>query len=483
MSSTLTSRAPDRAPRQRPTELPPNAGRAAAGIFVVLLAQLMLVLDATVVNVALPHIESGLGFSPAGLSWVLNGYTLAFGGLLLLGGRLGDVYGRLRVFQLGLAIFIVFSLAGGLATTPTMLVAARAFQGVGAALAAPSVLALLTTSAPDEAARNRALALFAAVSSGGGALGLILGGVLTDVLSWRWTLFINVPIGLAILAVVGRLVAETPRRPGRFDVVGAVAATGAAVSIVWALIGAPDHGWDSARTIGGLALGVALIGVLAVTETRVAHPLLRPALLRSHSRLSALVSMSAMYGGMMAMFFLMVQFLESRLGLGPLATGLAFLPMPLGVFSMSRFAPRLVGRFGPLPLVIVGTAGMTLAFLRLSQLDAGSGYWGGAFPSLLVAGLSGGMTFMPITALALRNVEPEHAGAASGLLQTMQQLGGAVGLAVVASVFAANASSGDFLSGARAGFVTAATLTAIALASALTVAVRRPQSVPVAQLD
>src|SRR4051812_35439349 len=478
MSSTVISRAPKTAP----TDLPPNAGKAAAGIFVVLLAQLMLVLDATVVNVALPHIQTGLGFGPAGLSWVLNGYTLAFGGLLLLGGRLGDVFGRLRLFQIGLTVFIAFSLIGGLATSPAMLVGARALQGVGAALAAPSVLALLTTSAPDDAARNRALALFSAVSSGGGAMGLLLGGVLTDAISWRWTLFINVPIGLAILAVVGRLVAETPRRPGRFDVVGAVAATGSAVSIVWALIGAPDHGWGSVRTIGGLALGVVLAAVLAVTETRVAHPMLRPALLRSHSRVSALVSMSAMFGGMMAMFFLMVQYLEDQLGFGPLMTGLAFLPMPLGVFTMSRFSPRLVARFGPLPLVMVGTGAMTLAFLRLSQLDAGSSYWTGSFPSLAVAGLAGGLSFMPITALALRNVEPEHAGAASGLLQTMQQLGGSVGLAVVASVFAASASGG-FLSGAHAGFITAGTLTAIAFLAAASVVVRRPRLVPVAQLD
>lgn len=487
MSSTLSPTASvEREPRGHadlPTDLPPDAGRAAAGIFVVLLAQLMLVLDATVVNVALPHIATDLDFTPAGLSWVLNGYALAFGGLLLLGGRLGDVYGRLRVFMLGLGVFTLFSLLGGLATSPELLVAARALQGVGAALAAPSVLALLMTSAPDDAARNRALALFAAVSSGGGALGLILGGVLTDALSWRWTLFINVPIGLAILAVVGRLVAETPRQPGRFDVVGAVTATGAAVSVVWALISAPEHGWDSVRTIGGLALGVVLAVVLAVTETRVAEPMLRPQLLRSHSRVSALVAMAAMFGGMMAMFFLMVQFLEGRLGYDPLTTGLAFLPIPLGIFTMSRFAPGLVGRFGPVPLIAVGTAGLTLAFLRLGQLDAASTYWSGAFPSLLLAGLSAGITFMPITALALRDVDPEHAGAASGLIQTMQQLGGAVGLAVVASVFAANATGGEFLPGARAGFLAAAALTAIALASALSVAVRRPAVVPVTAID
>src|SRR3954449_11641996 len=226
-----------------PTDLPPDAGRAATGIAIVLVAQLMLVLDATVVNVALPRIDTDLGFGPASLSWVLNAYTLAFGGLLLLGGRLGDVYGRLKVFEIGLAVFTLGSALGGLAQTPGQLVAARTFQGVGAALAAPSVLALLTTSAPDEAARNRALALFGAVSSGGASIGLILGGLLTDVGSWRWTLFINVPLGLAVLATARRFVTETPRRPGRFDLVVAASATIGAVSIVWALIGAPEHGW------------------------------------------------------------------------------------------------------------------------------------------------------------------------------------------------------------------------------------------------
>jgi EmrB/QacA subfamily drug resistance transporter len=469
MSSTVLSRA-QKAPL--PTELPPNAGRAAAGIFIVLLAQLMLVLDATVVNVALPHIATDLSFSPAGLSWVLNGYTLAFGGLLLLGGRLGDVFGRLRVFWLGLAVFTLFSLVGGLAQSAPMLVASRALQGVGAAIAAPSVLALLTTSAPDEPARNRALALFTAVSSGGGAIGLILGGTLTDVISWRWTLFINVPIGLFVLLTVRRLVNETPRRPGRFDIVGAIAATGAAVSIVWGLISAPEHGWASARTVGALALGAALVAVLAVTERRVAHPLLRPSLLRSHQRVASLAIMATFYGGMMAMFFLMVQFLEDDLGFSPLTTGLAFLPMPLSIFTLARVTPRLVARFGQLPLIVVGTAGMTLGFLHLADLGSGAGY-ADVFPSLLTLGISAGLTFMPITSLVLAGVEPEHAGAASGLLQTMQQLGGSVGLAVITSVYAAHAVPGDFLHGARYGFLASAILAGLALLSALSMAARR----------
>src|SRR5689334_12967012 len=291
MSSTsTTSRAPERSRPALPQDLPADAGRAAAGIALVLVAQLMLILDATVVNVALPRIDADLGFGPAALSWVLNAYTLAFGGLLLLGGRLGDVFGRRRVFEIGLAVFTLGSLFGGLAPSPAWLVAGRAAQGVGAAMAAPGVLALLTTSAPDEPARLRALALFGAVSSGGMSLGLLLGGVVTDLGSWRWTLFINVPIGLAILALTRRFVDETPRRPGRFDFVGAFAATGGAVALVWTLIGVPEHGWTSVRTVGGFLIGAALLALLAVTERRVAHPLLRPALLRSRRRVGGLAA-------------------------------------------------------------------------------------------------------------------------------------------------------------------------------------------------
>jgi MFS family permease len=209
VSSSQQTALTTRSTRDLPTELPPNAGRVATGVAIVLVAQLMLVLDATVVNVALPRIDTDLGFGPASLSWVLNAYTLAFGGLLLLGGRLGDVRGRLRMFEIGLTMFTMFSLLGGLAQTPTQLVLARALQGAGAAMAAPSVLALLTTSAPDEAARNRALALFGAVSSAGASIGLLLGGVVTDLGSWRWTLFINVPIGIAVLVAARRFVTET----------------------------------------------------------------------------------------------------------------------------------------------------------------------------------------------------------------------------------------------------------------------------------
>ena len=453
-------------------EVPVEGARAAAGIAVVLVAQLMLILDATVVNVALPHIDDALDFGPAGLSWVLNAYTLAFGGLLLLGGRLGDVFGRRRTFEIGLAVFTLASLAGGLAQTPEWLVAARGAQGIGAALAAPGVLALLTTSAPDEAARNRALALFGAVSSGGMSLGLLLGGAVTDLGSWRWTLFINIPIGLAVLALTRRVLDETPLRPGRFDVVGALSATLGAVSIVWALIGAPEQGWASVRTVGGLALGALLLVVLAVTETRVSHPMIQPALLRSRRRLSGLAIIALVVGGQMSMFFLAVQYLEGQLGFGPLTTGLAFLPLTLGIFAMSRVTPRLLGRLGRTPMFVTGTVGLAASFAWLSQVSAGDTYLSGAFGPMLLNGLSAGLVFMPATSAVLAGVAPEHAGSASGLLQTFQQLGGAIGLAVIVSVYAAGAVPGQFLPGADHAFLTSAIFALTALAVAVLGATR-----------
>ncbi|GAA4707857.1 MFS transporter [Nocardioides conyzicola] len=453
----------------RPVDLPPNAGRAATGIAIVLVAQLMLVLDATVVNVALPRIDADLGFGPASLSWVLNAYTLAFGGLLLLGGRLGDVLGRLRMFELGLGLFTIASLLGGLAQTPGQLVATRALQGVGAAMAAPSVLALLTTSAPDQAARNRAFALFGAVSSGGASIGLILGGLLTDVGSWRWTLFINVPIGIAVLLLARRFVDETARRPGRFDLVGAASATGGAVVLVWTLIGTPDHGWTSVRTIAGFAIGLALIALLARTEVRHPHPMVQPHLVRNRSRVGALAVMALVIGANLSMFFLVVQYVQRVLGFGPLESGFAFLPFSLGIFAMSRVTPWLIGRLGPRTMMMLGTAALAVGYAWLSTIGTGDTYLGAVFGPMLIAGLATGFVFMPITATVLAGVEPEHAGSASGLLQTTQQLGAAVGVAVIVSVYAAGAVPGAFVPGLREAFLVSATFCAIALVVATVV--------------
>src|SRR3954452_12852182 len=440
----------------RPADLPANAGRAAAGIAIVLVAQLMFTLDATVVNVALPRIDIALGFGPASLSWVLNAFTLAFGGLLLLGGRLGDVFCRRRVFLLGLTVFTIASFVGGLAMSPGWLVASRAAQGVGAALAAPGVLALLTTSAPDEPARLRALALFGAVSSSGLSIGLLLGGAVTDLGSWRWTMFINVPIGLAVVALTRRYVDETPRRPGRFDFVGALTATGGAVALVWSLIGAPEYGWGSPRTVLGLVAGALLLAGLGFTDARVANPLLRPSLLRSRQRVGGLAIIALVVGGQLSMFFLVVQFIQHQLGFGPVASGLVFLPM-----------------------MVTGSVGLTVSFVWLSTLTASDTYLSGVLGPMLVNGVSAALVFMPVTAIVLGGVEREHAGAASGLLQTFQQLGGAVGLAVIVSVYAAGSVPGEFLPGARAAFLTSATMAALAgVVSVVALSKRRTAEAP-----
>ena len=483
LRTRLTGRtASEESTKELPTGLPADATRVATGVAIVLVAQLMLVLDATVVNVALPRIDADLGFGPAGLSWVLNAYTLAFGGLLLLGGRLGDVRGRRLLFLTGLGLFTLSSLLGGLAQTPTQLVVARAAQGVGAAMAAPSVLALLTTNAPDQAARNRALALFGAVSSGGASIGLILGGLLTDVASWRWTLFINVPIGLAVLLLTPRFVSETPRRHGRFDFVGAISATVGAASLVWALVGAPEHGWLAGRTWAGFLVAAASLGLLVRTERRHPHPMVRPSLLQDRRRVGVLVIMALVIGGQLSMFFLTVQLDQRVLDLGPLATGFAFLPFSLGIFTMSRLTPALLARFGATRLIPVGTLLLTTSFLLLSRVSESSTYAGGVFASMLLSGIGGALVFMPVTATVLTGVEPEHAGAASGLLQTFQQLGGAIGLAVIVSVYAAGSVPGEFVPGAQAAFLTSATFAALAGLTAA-VLVRQRRGVPHDELE
>jgi len=274
------------------------------------------------------------------------------------------------------------------------------------------------------------------VGIGGGALGLVLGGPLTQYASWRWTLLVNVPLGLALLLSVPRLVTETPRRRDSFDFGGAGLTIAASVSIVWGLIGAPDHGWTSARTLDALLAGVVLLGGLAVTERPVRFPLLNPALLHDRGRVGALIVTTAVFAGQFAMFFLGAQYVQRVLGLTPLAAGAAFLPMTAGILATSHFAPRLVARFGQRALLIAGTTGLVACFAWLSIAGEHSSYWTAVFGPVLLNGLAAGLTFMPAASLVLGNVAPEHAGAASGMLQTVPQLGGAIGLAVIASVYA-----------------------------------------------
>jgi EmrB/QacA subfamily drug resistance transporter len=403
----------------------------------MLAAQLMVILDLTVVNIALPHIATGLHFSTTSLSWVMNGYTLTFGGLLLLGGRAGDILGRRRVFLAGIALFTLASLAGGLATSAPWLLAARAAQGVGGALASPAVLALIVSGYPDGQARTRALAIYTAVVTGGGSLGLVLGGVITEWLSWRWVLFINVPIGLAVLLIAPRFVPETPRQPGRFDLAGAITSTIGMASLVYAFIRAASDGWGNRTTIAAVVTAVVLLGLFVLNETRAQQPITPLRLFASASRSGSFVARLLLVAGMFGMFFFLTQFVQEVLGFSPLRAGLAFLPMTIALFAVSRLAPRLMARFPAKSLLVAGLLPVIAGMAWLSRVSPGTSYAGGVLGPMLLLGAGLGLAFVPLTSASLAGVAPEDSGSAASMVNVMQQVGGALGLAILVTVFGA----------------------------------------------
>jgi EmrB/QacA subfamily drug resistance transporter len=395
----------------------------------------MFVLDATVMNVALPRIQEALHFSATGLAWVMSSYTLTLGGLLLLGGRAGDILGRRRMFVAGIALFTIASLAGGLATSPGWLLAARMAQGIGAAAAGPSTIALISTTYSEPRARIRALALLSAVASGGFAIGLILGGLLTEVGSWRWVLFINVPFGLAAVILAPRHVPEPERHPARLDLPGALTATTGVAAVVYALIHAATEGWSSTTTRLTLAAGIVLIVAFLIIEARTRQPLLPLPLFADRNRAAAFANFFFGPAAMMSTFFFLTQFLQDVRGFSALATGFAFLPMAAGMFGMTRVIPRLLSRFGPKPLAVTGSLLLIGGLAWLSQLSITSGYWSGVFGPMLILGVGGGLGFVPLTPIIMASVPAKDAGSAGGVLQTMQQLGASLGLAILVTVF------------------------------------------------
>lgn len=449
---------------------PPGRGRAAIALAVILTAQLMLVLDSTIVNVALPVIRGQFGFSPATLSWVLNGYTLAFGGLLLLGGRLGDVLGYRRTFIIGLSVFVLSSALGGAAQSAAWLVAARAVQGVGAALAAPAALALLTRSRPEGPARNQALGLFAAVSSGGASIGLLLGGVLTSGVSWRWSLLINVPIGIAAIVIGSRLLPDTERRREPFDIPGALTAVVGMTSLVAGFVWIPEYGW-SLRTVVSIAVGVAAMASFMIIERRTSFPLFALRLLRDPNRVTALLAFMLVVGGQMGGFFFLVQYLQVVRGYDAFTSGLAFLPLTVGIFAVSRIAPRLISRYGPFAVGLGGMIMLLGAHLMLSRITADGNLMISVLVPMVLLGVGGGATFLPMNIRILSGVPAGDAGSASGMLQTAQQAGGAaLGLAVliaasgVGSTGSAAVPVPALISGMHHAFGTAAIFVGVAFA-------------------
>ncbi|MCY7403015.1 MAG: MFS transporter [Nocardioides sp.] len=421
-------------------------------LVLISIAQLMVVLDATIANIALPYIQVDLEISNANLPWIVTGYALAFGSLLLLGGRLGDLYGRRKVFMIGLAIFAVASLLGGFATNEPLLLGARGLQGLGAALASPAALALITTTFPAGPARNRAFAVYAAMSGAGAAVGLILGGWLTGtspeifgvvVDGWRFTFLINVPIGLAAAFLAPRFLNESESHPGELDLPGAVTGTLGLLGVVYGLSRAGTEGWGDTTTVASLVGGVVMLIVFGIIESRVEHPLLPFRIFTNRTRAASFVAMFLAPAAMFAMFYFLSQYIQNVMGYSPLKAGLAFLPFSLGIVFGAGLASNLVNRVNPRSISGVGTllaAGALFGFSRLPfdttfpAEDVTGSYASDILPFIVLMAFGMGLTFVPVTLTAVHHLRSEESGIGSGVLNTAQQVGGALGLAVLATV-------------------------------------------------
>lgn len=419
-------------------------------LLVISIAQLMVVLDATIANIAIPYISEDLNFSASSQTWIITGYTLAFGGLLLLGGRLGDLYGRRKVFMIGVSIFAVASLLGGLAQTQELLLASRALQGLGAAIASPTALALITTNFPAGRARNRAFAVYAAMSGAGAAVGLILGGWLTEY-SWRLTFLINVPIGIAAAVLAPMVLSESQPRKIALDLPGAITGTVGLLGVVFGLTraGNAEYGWDHASTIGPLAIGVALLAVFLVIESRVAEPLLPMRILADRTRAVSFIVMMLVPAAMFAMFYFLSVVVQEGMGYSSLKTGFAFLPFSVGIIVSAGIASNLMSKVDPRYLAGTGTllAGIGLwgfsripfsdgaaSVAQLQNLGVDASYVTDLLPWIVVMSLGMGFVFVPLTLTAVHGVPAEDQGIGSGVLNAMQQIGGALGLATLSTV-------------------------------------------------
>jgi EmrB/QacA subfamily drug resistance transporter len=417
----------------------PASRHLGLALIVIATAQLMVVLDATIVNVALPHIQHSLGFSGSGLEWVVNAYALTFGGLLLLGGRAGDILGRRRVFIAGIVLFSVASLLGGFATTQEWLLAARALQGVGAAIVAPTALALVATTFPEGPQRNRAMGVYAAMSIGGAAVGLIAGGLLTTYFSWRWVLFVNVPIGIIVALIAPRALGESERHRGKFDLPGAITCTLGLAALVYGLSSAATTAngvshWGDTKVVSSLVAAVVLLASFILIEMRSPHALMPLRIFRNRNRSGAYLIMLCVGMAMFGMFFFLTIFVQTVWGYSPLRSGVAFLPMVAAIMAMAGTSAALVPRIGARPLLLAGSAITTVGMFWLSRITEHSSYVGGLLGPMLVTAAGLGLLFMPATLVALSKVDDADTGLASSLLNTGQQVGGSIGLALLGTV-------------------------------------------------
>jgi EmrB/QacA subfamily drug resistance transporter len=412
-------------------------------LIILCAAQFMVVLDASIVNVALPSIKTALHFSEASLPWVVNAYTLTFGGFLLLGGRAADLLGRRRVFMAGLVVFSAASLAGGLAQSEAWLIIARGIQGLGAAILSPATLSIITTTFTEGTERNKALGIWGALAGAGAAAGVLLGGVLTSGIGWRWVLFVNVPIGVLAIVLVPLLITESraPERHAGYDLAGAVSITGGLMLLVYTLVKTSDVGWGSARTIAGLAASGALIVVFVVIESRARSPLMPLRILRNRSVASADAVGLLVGAALLAMFFFLSLYLQQVLHYSALRTGVSYLPLAVGIIVAAGLASGLTTRVGAKPVLVVGLVAIAAGMVWFSRVHAHGSYSSDVLgPSLIVA-LGLGFCFVPLTILAVSGTTDADAGLASGLINTAEQVGGAIGLAVLATVAASRTNS------------------------------------------
>ena len=414
-------------------------------------AQFMVVLDATIVNVALPSIRTDLGFDATSLQWVVNAYTLLFGGFLLLGGRLADLLGRRRVFLTGLGLFAVASLAGGFATSQDLLIGARALQGFGAALMSPAALALVITAFPPGRERATAMGIWASLAGLGGTVGVVAGGVLVDAVGWEWVFFVNVPIAVAVLPFVARLVRESREEVvGRrtYDVAGAVTATAGLLALVYAVIGTDQYGWGSARTLGLFAGSVALLAAFVAIESRSSAPLVPLRLFSNRGVSTGNVAQILNGGAFIGMFFILALAMQSVLGMSAIETGIAFVPMGITAIAGATLAPMAVARIGTRVTFAIGAALAVVSLAYLSQLDGGATYAADILPAILLYGFAIPFIGVPNTIAAIRDVPAERAGTASGLVNASFQIGGAIGVAAVTAL--ATARTSDLVAGGSA---------------------------------
>jgi EmrB/QacA subfamily drug resistance transporter len=403
------------------------------------LAQFMVVLDVAIVNVALPSIRSDLGFSGANLQWVVSAYTLSFAGFLLLGGRAADLLGRRRVFVFGLGLFALASLAGGLAPSQGVLVAARAAQGLGGAIVAPASLSILSTTFAEGAERNRALGAWAAMGAIGGAMGSVLGGILTETLNWRWILFINLPIGIAgALAALRHISPDRPteRRPDReFDLAGALSVTLGLVVLVYGIVGTERHGWTSTQTLLNLAAGIALLAAFAWNEGRRAKaPLVPLRIFRSRQLVGANVVVFALGSSAFAMWYFASLYMQEVLGYSPIKAGMAFLPMPVTIAIFSTISGRVTLRIGPGRMLLLGMSCIGVGMLLFARVAVHGTYLADILVPSIITAAGIGLSFAPATIAAVAGARPEEQGLASGLVNTSRQVGGSLGLAVLATL-------------------------------------------------